>query len=80
MLEYLKSKTVKVMKGYYLFYVFILQKVGKSVFIIFPVSMGPKTWVESSHRIIGELIDTVRGAKEVGTDECRVGQVNNLQR
>lgn len=42
--------------------------------------MGPTTWVESSDRIIGELIDTVQGAKEVGTDECRVGQVKNLQR
>lgn len=31
------------MKGYYFFYFYILQKVGKSVFVIFPVSMGPMT-------------------------------------
>lgn len=31
------------MKGYYFFYVHILQKVGKSVFAIISVSMGPMT-------------------------------------
>lgn len=68
------------MKGYYLFYVYILQKVGKSVFFIFRVPWA--LWLEwrSSDRIIGELIDTVQGVKEVRTDECRVGQVKNLQR
>lgn len=69
------------MKGYYFFYVYIvLQMVGKSVLLFLPFPWA--LWLEwlSSDRIIGELTDTVQGAKEVGTDECRVGQVKILQR